>query len=166
MTTLCAEVSRKCVKKILKLGSIKGAVRPDAAAHIDAERSYDIDGLANIGGRESAGEIDRNLHQFTDAAAYLPIVHTARSAEFLHFQGRVAGIEEQSIDMAGDGERLLDCVSIADMNHLNNPDPGQCAPDFIIASCNQPVDDLNCRCPDQPLVLDDPACAGPAGQEK
>ena len=90
-----------------------------------ARRAHPPDRLSNVLRLETADEVHRYIHRLADGAADLPVVHTARAAQFLHRQRGVATIEQDRIDVRRDRQRLVARPRAGDVDHLDNADAWQ-----------------------------------------
>jgi hypothetical protein len=93
-------------------------------------------------------------------------VRAAGPAEFLDREIRIAGIEQQGVDLGRDAEGLLDRCLTLDVNDLNNPDPGQRATEVRVGAAGEGVDELNRAGAATMVLRDDRVGSGERGQEE
>ena len=94
-------------------------------------------------GRKAAGQEDRAFHGLDDLPAAVPVMGAAGTAEFLDFECRVPGIEQQRVDAAGDPPGLLDGGIAGDMHHLDDADVRQFPAQVLIDVLADGIDKLH-----------------------
>ena len=84
----------------LQLLPIEPSVRAHAAADVDAGGAGEGERFGDVLGAKTAGEKDGHAGIGADAPADAPVVNASRAAELFDAQRRIAGIEQQRIDVA------------------------------------------------------------------
>ncbi len=78
---------------------VKVIVRAHSAADIDSERLNDPDGFRHVAGMKAASQEDWNRDRITNSAAEQPIVRTPCAPELFDLKIKIAGIEQESVEV-------------------------------------------------------------------
>lgn len=104
---------------------------------------------------QPAGEEDGPAAGFDDAAGNRPVVRAPGAAEFLYGKVRVAGIEQDEINLRRDRRGLGDGFFAAHVDDLDELDPGQRATQIAMRAAREGIDDLNRGGPATAVLRDD-----------
>lgn len=160
------KLSPDSVEERFQFIRVEAAISAHAAADVDGKRLDLIDGGADIGGVQTAGQEDRHRRLLDDPAAQTPVVDAAGAAEFFNSQSGVAAVQQQGVGLAGGAERLVDRSFVADMDDLDDLDDGQDEADGGDRSGLGRVDQLQRAGLGAQVVGDDGAGLGLAGQQE
>jgi len=131
------------------------ADRPNAAAKVYAPRLDLTDGVSDVFRPKSSRQKDRRPHCLPDLRAQAPVVGPARSSELFRGELLVTRIEQERIDVRGDGDCLLDGLPPIHVNHLNDGNARHRGTKLGITALGQPVAKLDGIGAASPLLRDD-----------
>jgi len=106
-------------KKNVQFRLVQPPIGTDAAANIQPERPDFANGFRNVVRIQAAGEKDGDADGLADDAADGPIVPAARAAEFLDGELLVTGIQQQGVNMRGNGNGLIHRFGTANVYDLH-----------------------------------------------
>ena len=107
-----------------ELVGVEASVGAHAAAQIQPEWPDVTHGLSHVLGFEPPGEENRHAGLGADASAEAPVVRAPCPAEFFDRQRGIARIQQQCIDVGGEGKSLLDRRLARDVDDLYEGNAG------------------------------------------
>lgn len=122
-----------------QLGFVQLTICADPAADVEREGAYLRDGFGNVGRTQAARHEDRHVDRLADATADGPVVTSARAAEFLDRKRRVAGVEQDRIDLRRNCQRLGERLLAGDMDDLDDRNAGQGRAQVSVVTARQAV---------------------------
>ena len=141
-------------------------VRADAAADVEAEGTHRNPRGGDVVGAEAPGEENGFAGGFHDATRERPVVRAAGAAEFFHREVRVAGVEEERVDVRRNGERLGDGDVVEDVDDLDEANAGERAAEIGVRAAREGVDELQGARAAAVVLRDDRVGIGERGEQK
>ena len=101
------------------------AVSADAGADVEGEGLDGGDGIGDVLRSEASGEEEWDGDALADGSAEGPVVGAAGTAELFDGELLVAGVEEDGVDVRGDGCGFFDGFGAGDVDDLDDLDAGE-----------------------------------------
>ena len=149
-----------------KFRAVEPIVRAYAAAQIDAVGPDACNRLTNVVCVDAAGKKDRKIAALHDRARERPIVLATGSSKFLDGEIRIAGVEQEHVNLRRNIAGFVHGLWSDHVNHLHDAHLRQRSADRRVGADFDAVDELNVRRAHAAELFEDLVAAREASEQK